>query len=133
MVGNLACGRDELEAAVRDEFSRKAHRIAGVAYPSVQVYPYGSSVETAPKIFYSTGKSLDEVLIHDRIEDLLDGLALLLQCEECLSRIPEPAVQEALSNRVDVVIEGCEALEESLRGKFSRRARRCRKQVAFSN
>lgn len=125
---NLADRYDEIESAVRGEFSRKAHRIAGAVYPSLQVYPYGSSIEAAPKVLCSSGKSLNEVLIHDLIEDLLESLGLLLQCEEeCLSKIPAPTAQEALSHDVDVVIEGCEALEESLRGEFSRRARRRRK------
>lgn len=125
---SLADRRDDLEAAVRGEFSRKAHRVADAPYPKVQVYPYGESIETARKVLCSSAKSLNEVLVHDLIEDLLESLKLLVQCEEgCLSKIPAPPAQEDLSNHVDIVIESCEALEESLRGEFSRRARRRRK------
>lgn len=126
---NLADRSDDLELTVRNEFSRKAHRIAGAPYSSVQVYPYGSSIEAATKVLCSSGKSLNEVLIYDVIEDLLESQALLVQCEEeCLSRLSLPSGQEALANRVDIVVDSCEALEESLRGDLSRRARRRRQQ-----
>jgi hypothetical protein len=124
---NLADSCYELELAMRGKFSRKAHRIAGAPYPSVQVYPYGSSVEAAPKVFNSSGKSLDEVLIYDRIEDLLESQEQLVQCEGvCLGRIAGDDSQEELAQKVDVVIGSCEGLEESIRGEFSRKARRQR-------
>ncbi|MDQ8700617.1 hypothetical protein [Hyphomicrobium sp. LHD-15] len=129
LAGHISDKCEDLESTIREHFSRKAHRIAGAPYPHEQVYPYGEIIEPGRRVLRTAGKALNEVRVHDGLEDLFDAHTLLNQCEEsCLSKLAQAAKQEELARRIDAITNACEALEESLRGALSRRARRQRRQ-----